>query len=262
MQALVDMGYERVPLVYAKGQFSVRGSIVDVFTPYMDLPVRVEFFDTLVEDIRTFQVDSQRSVEKLSSLKILPAELMVHQTEAFERAKKRITRAYHHLPDRRDQLLSSMENMTNIQHLENYMDYFYEEPAFIWEYMDDKVVIMDDPNRIYEGVETRTKELKLDFEVFLAQGKVIPSDIRIFSGRKELLEIYGLPKVYLCTPFPRAVKGVDAYEEIRNVQSRQTLSYNGKMDMLEKELHKYLDNHYKVTIVSTSKPLAAIAMFR
>lgn len=253
MQALVDMGYERVPLVYAKGQFSVRGSIVDVFTPYMDLPVRVEFFDTLVEDIRTFQVDSQRSVEKLSSLKILPAELMVRQPEAFERAKKRITRAYHDLPDRRDQLLGSMENMTNIQHLENYMDYFYEEPAFIWEYMDQKVVIMDDPNRIYEGVETRAKELKLDFEVFLEQGKVIPSDIRNFSGRKELLEIYGLPKVYLCTPFPRAVKGVDAYEEIRNVQSRQTLSYNGKMDMLEKELHKYLDNHYKVTIVCSTE---------
>lgn len=253
MQALIDMGYERVPLVYAKGQFSVRGGILDIFTPYLDLPVRIEFFDTLVEDIRTFQVESQRSVEKLHNVDIFPAELMVREKEAFEKAKKRITRAYHNLPERRDQLLDSIDNMTNIQHLENYMDYFYDAPAFLWDYMKDKIVIMDDPNRIYEGVETRSKELKLDFEVFLEQGKVIPSDIKNFSGKKELLEIYQLPKVFLCTPFPRAVKGVDAYEEIRNVQSRQTLSYNGKMDMLERDLHKYLDNHYKVTIVCSTQ---------
>lgn len=253
MQALVDMGYERVPLVYAKGQFATRGGILDIFTPYRDLPVRIEFFDTLIEDIRTFQVESQRSVEKLKQVDILPAELMVRNAFAFRRARNRITRAYHSLSERRDQLLDSIETMTNIQQLENYMDYFYEEPEFIWDYMEEKIVIMDDPNRIYEGVETRSKELKLDFEVFLEQGKVVSSDIRNFSGKKELLEIYYLPKVYLCTPFPRAVKGVDAYEEIRNVQSRQTLSYNGKMDMLERDLHKYLENRYKVTIVCSTE---------
>ena len=45
LQDLVDMGYERAPLVYGKGQFSMRGDIIDIFTPYDDLPVSIDLLD-------------------------------------------------------------------------------------------------------------------------------------------------------------------------------------------------------------------------
>jgi len=250
---LIDMGYERVPMVYAKGQFSMRGEIIDIFTPYNDLPYRVEMFDTEIEELRTFDPDTQRSIERLDSAEIFPAELLVREEEAFDRARKHISRAYKDLPERKDFLLDSLDSLTNMQLMEYYMDYFYREPEYIRDYMPDAAVIVDDPNRACENVEERNKEFKEDFEVFLEEGKVVASDKNNFPGKKDYFRLYEGDAVYFCTPFPRAVKGVEKFDELHSVQSRQTLSYNGKMDMLEKDIHRLLYNKYKVTIVCSTQ---------
>ncbi len=73
---LVKLGYERIELVDTKGQFSVRGGIIDIFTPDSDQPYRIELFDTQVDSIRLFDIDTQRSMENLRSVEIYPAERM------------------------------------------------------------------------------------------------------------------------------------------------------------------------------------------
>ncbi len=65
---LVDMGYEKVPQVESPGQFSVRGGIVDIFDLTEENPYRVELWGEEVESIRSFDVLSQRSIEKLESI--------------------------------------------------------------------------------------------------------------------------------------------------------------------------------------------------
>ncbi len=69
-QGLVSAGYERVSLVEQTGQYSIRGGILDVFTPNADYPVRVEFFDTEVDSIRTFDPRDQRSVDVIEEVEI------------------------------------------------------------------------------------------------------------------------------------------------------------------------------------------------
>ena len=59
-------GFERAPLVQGRGQFAVRGGIVDVFPWHVPMPLRIEFFDTDIESIREFDLDSQTSARKLS----------------------------------------------------------------------------------------------------------------------------------------------------------------------------------------------------
>ncbi|MEI8080978.1 MAG: transcription-repair coupling factor, partial [Actinomycetes bacterium] len=61
VEALAAIGYERTDLVTARGQFAVRGGIVDVFVPTDDHPLRVEFFGDDVEEVREFSVTDQRS---------------------------------------------------------------------------------------------------------------------------------------------------------------------------------------------------------
>ncbi|MDR2724998.1 MAG: hypothetical protein LBC90_02800, partial [Candidatus Adiutrix sp.] len=70
---LVRHGYTPVGQVESPGDFAVRGYIVDIFPAGRNLPVRVEFFGDLVESMRTFQVEDQRSMESLSRLLITPA---------------------------------------------------------------------------------------------------------------------------------------------------------------------------------------------
>ncbi|PJJ83281.1 transcription-repair coupling factor [Mucilaginibacter auburnensis] len=69
---LVEYDFERVDFVYEPGQFSIRGGIVDIFSFSHDLPYRVEFFGDQIESIRTFEIESQLSVEHVKSITIVP----------------------------------------------------------------------------------------------------------------------------------------------------------------------------------------------
>jgi transcription-repair coupling factor (superfamily II helicase) len=69
---LVEYDFDRVDFVYEPGQFSIRGGIVDIFSFSHDLPYRVEFFGDLIESIRTFEIESQLSVEQVKSITIVP----------------------------------------------------------------------------------------------------------------------------------------------------------------------------------------------
>ena len=69
---LIEYDFERVDFVYAPGQFSIRGGIVDIFSFSHDLPYRVEFFGDFIESIRTFEIEDQLSVEQVKSITIVP----------------------------------------------------------------------------------------------------------------------------------------------------------------------------------------------
>ncbi len=69
---LVEYDFERVDFVYEPGQFSVRGGIVDIFSFSHHLPYRVEFFGDYIESIRTFEIESQLSDERVKSITIVP----------------------------------------------------------------------------------------------------------------------------------------------------------------------------------------------
>ncbi|HEU5323862.1 MAG TPA: hypothetical protein VFX28_23870, partial [Methylomirabilota bacterium] len=72
LEALTRAGYERVDTVVEVGQWSVRGGILDVFSPAHATPARLEFFGDDVESIRLFDPTSQRSVQGLDELLLLP----------------------------------------------------------------------------------------------------------------------------------------------------------------------------------------------
>ncbi len=72
---LTDQGYEKNVLVQDRGQFAVRGGILDVFPWQSGRPLRIEFFDTEIDSIREFEIDSQTSVRKLSRAELLLGEV-------------------------------------------------------------------------------------------------------------------------------------------------------------------------------------------
>ncbi|MDY5846721.1 MAG: transcription-repair coupling factor [Bariatricus sp.] len=73
-EQIASLGYEREIQVVGPGQFAVRGGIIDIYPLTEELPIRIEFWEDEVDSIRTFDVDSQRSVENLEEITIYPAE--------------------------------------------------------------------------------------------------------------------------------------------------------------------------------------------
>ena len=79
-KALTALGYENMVQVDGMGQFSIRGGIIDVFPLTEETPVRIELWDDEVDSIRTFDLESQRSIEQLDEISIYPAaEVAVDQ---------------------------------------------------------------------------------------------------------------------------------------------------------------------------------------
>ncbi len=270
-ETLVKMGYERMEIVDTKGQFSIRGGILDVFTPDGDLPYRIELFDTEVDSIRSFDMNTQRSVENLQSVEIFPAEHMLADQAMFAEAAALLHKEYtaqakrlykkgeafeesaQRLEKRRDELCEYIQNVSNLQLLENYLHYFYQTTEYLWDYLEEGPVIVDDPDRICEFLDARSGELKEDFKVLLERGQVVPKDMELLSGREDFYRIYEKETVYVLTPFTKTVKGVDRLSAVQTVKSRQMVEFGGRMELLEAELKNYVKKHYKIVIAASTK---------
>jgi transcription-repair coupling factor (superfamily II helicase) len=93
VERLVELGYERLPHVEARGQFAVRGGILDVFPAAQDLAVRLEWFGDDIEGLRTFGVGDQRSIAAVDAVRIDPARELVADAELAELARAAIGEA-------------------------------------------------------------------------------------------------------------------------------------------------------------------------
>jgi transcription-repair coupling factor (superfamily II helicase) len=244
-------------MVYAKAQFSLRGDLLDLFPPGEDFPVRVDFFDTEIESIRRFDPETQRSGERLSSVRIAPGELAVGDAPLFARAAERIGERYSRLPERRDELLGALEGRGSLQLLESYLPDFYGQPEQLADYFTGGTVIVDDPNRCLEAVERFSRQFSMDFEVFLDKKLVAPGDFSLFPGKKEYLRIYERDALYFCSPLPVRPREAGPLESTRTLSSRQAVSFNGKLDLLERELIRSVEDGYKVTLVCSTDERAA-----
>jgi transcription-repair coupling factor (superfamily II helicase) len=71
---LLEIGYQNVPLVSEKGEYSLRGWIFDIFPSTSETPLRIEFFGDEIDSIKSFDVDTQRSIEDVSEFSLLPAK--------------------------------------------------------------------------------------------------------------------------------------------------------------------------------------------
>jgi len=97
VRKLSEGGYSRATLVEGKGEFSVRGNVIDLFPPMVPHPFRLEFFGDELESIRTFDESSQRSIGELAEFMLFPAREVILASERRERAVRNIRRRSNHL---------------------------------------------------------------------------------------------------------------------------------------------------------------------
>ena len=91
---LITLGYEHTTMVEARGQFSVRGGIIDIFPLTEECPYRIELWGDDVDSIRSFDVESQRSIEQVDSVNIYPACEMVLTEKRIQQGLDRIRKEH------------------------------------------------------------------------------------------------------------------------------------------------------------------------
>lgn len=135
-QRLVEAGYRHVSQVEEHGEFTVRGSILDLYPMTSDQPFRLEFFDDEIESIRAFDAETQRSVEKCPSIELLPA----HEFPLNEEGINRFRRAFRNTfaaESKNSPIYQSVSDGHAPAGIEYYAPLFFEEMATLFDYLPD-----------------------------------------------------------------------------------------------------------------------------
>lgn len=235
IRKLVAMRYVRTTSVEHAGEFSVRGDILDVFPPASKLPYRIEFFDTDIERIHSFEVETQRSVDPHEKILLTPAEnllftdadckdvlsrMRVDLKQAESVAKK------HHLHPNLDKFYHLMDELETNNHVSNpdlaeaYLN--DDSMAGLMDYLpDDAVIVLDDISRILE-TEKRRDALALDTYTTLAeQSEILKAHL---SHRLTITDVYEALGAYALVNLTQILKSVreftpDALLQIRSMEA-------------------------------------------
>lgn len=183
-ERLVATAYERVDMIEARGQFAVRGGIIDVFPPTSDSPLRVEFFGDEVDEIRSFAVADQRSLDDVGHLYAPPCREMLLNDDVRSRAAQALTE----LPGAVD-MLDRIANGIAVEGMESLQPVLVEQMhPFVDELPATARIIMIEPERI----EARAQSLQETTEEFLAaawSSAAAGGEIPISVSKASFLEI-------------------------------------------------------------------------
>jgi transcription-repair coupling factor (superfamily II helicase) len=170
---LEDWGYVNVPIVEDVGTFSIRGGIVDIFSPSMDYPARIELFGDIIDSLNTFDPDSQRRIETLSTFEVLPAQEVLFNDETRQRAALKLKNSFEGRSIDREEGQAVLHQLAQGQHfhgIEFLSSYFYDMPAAPTDHFNTPLIVWRlDPFELDRAYDSFLAEAKNDFEASTAQ---------------------------------------------------------------------------------------------
>ena len=184
-EKLVKLGYERSELIEGKGQFSIRGDIVDIAISNVK-GVRIEFWGDEVDSIRYFSISSQRSTEELDKIKIYPAHEYLLVNSLSDVCKK-IKDNYE---DDNEIVLSDIEQIESENYLskiDKYITYFYDKTSSFIHYLPkDTIIFQDEVTKIKARVENIKKDSGILIKSLLEKQKIVPQILENLKNYQEI----------------------------------------------------------------------------
>jgi len=257
LQQLVNMGYRRESVVSHIGEFSVRGGIIDIY-PLIGEPVRIELFDTEVDSIRDFDIETQRSNNNLDGVSITSASDYVITDDVIKHLQSNLKAAYE---DTRPKIETSVRNdlketyesfnlidTTAVDHqlLRRLVAFMYETPATLIDYFQqDAIVVVDEYNRIKETEETLTTEVEDFIHNLIESGNgFIGQTFMQYDGFEHLLTHFPVAYFTLFTS-SMTVKLAD----IIKFSCKPVQQFYGQYDIMRSEFQRYVQNDYTIVVL-------------
>lgn len=249
---LIQLGYERVDLVERRGQIAIRGGIVDVFSPLDDHPIRLEFWDQTIDQLRKFNVADQRSLSEEVSELIAPAcrEILITdqvRAKAAELAKEHPLFSEALSAVAEGQLIDGVESLTPI---------LVGELTTLVELLPNKSgVLLLEPERIRSRaedlIETSAEFLRAAWSV-AATGGDSPLNLDASSFRS-LGEIHALAQQKSINWSSVSALTVDAEiaeTKVLEIPARFVSGYKSDLTKLAEDLNSYTQSGAAAVIIA------------
>lgn len=264
---LLFLGYQRVDMVESQGEYSVRGGIIDIFSASEENPIRIELFDTEIDSIRIFDLETQRSIRQLKEVTIGPTVEWIFSVEHYHHAAEQLEKALaDQLKKTKDKQvqeklienigweLEQIRNQSSFQGLYKYISCFYASPGTILDYMPKQtLVIFDEPARILESEEHYQKE-ETEWKTSMIQvGEYLfnlSTSISLLDWKKDL----NRPILYLSL-FLRQVAHTNP-QNIVNFTAKLMQNFHGQLPALKTELGKWEKSKQAILFLASDQARA------
>ncbi|MDA9471429.1 transcription-repair coupling factor [Enterococcus sp. 5H] len=263
-QELVLMGYERESLVGKPGDFSIRGSIVDVYPLNSEYPVRAELFDIEIDSLRYFEADTQRSVATIDSVNLSPMTDLVFSKADLAFGEKQLEHALEKrlaitkeatergfLQDYFGQLATAWEQGIPTENAHFYTDFLYEQKTTLLDYLsEDSIIFIDDYARILEAEREIIRE-ENEWQVQKLE------EMRVFPEQTFGLDFHDQVRKmsFTTTFFSLFQKGMGnlRFQAIHNFQYRSMQQFFGQMPLLKTEMDRWQKQEQTVIVFVPTK---------
>ena len=266
---MIHLGYERTGQVEGKGEFAIRGGIIDIFPLTEEAPFRIELWDDEIDTIRSFDVESQRSIENLDSIVIYPAtEIILEENiikngvTKIEKEKEKYIEALR--KDRKNEEANRISNQVNSFvemvseyigsiSIDSYVGYFYSDTVSFFDYFnkEDTIVFIDEMVRVEEKGKAVEYEFTESMAGRLEKGYALPGQTKVIYNYKDV--IYRLSKLttLALSVMDYKINALDVkFKTDFTVRSVNT--YNNNFDMLVTDLKRWKESGYRTVLVTNS----------
>ena len=264
---LMNCGYERVEVVEGKGEFSFRGGILDVFPPNAVYPYRIELFGDEIDSIRTFNIESQRSIEKIDKFDIFPAKEVIVDEEVKEKAINRITEELNSViensskkdEDRVDKLrrivnknLEMLKETSTFETIDSYLPFFYDKMETFFDYLEGFTFIVDDIKRCKGKIDSIYYEFNENYTSFLQRGDILPSQNKLLIDNDEIFINLEKSNLITLSTFDGRNDIISLFKDIELKQTSLS-NYNGQFDLLVNDIKERKEKGYKTLILAGTR---------
>ena len=264
---LTEAGYVRCQQVEGVGQFALRGGILDVYSPMMDQPVRIEFFDDEVDSMGTFDPSTQRRVKNVHEARLLPAAevlpgaaeggltgLAARLKELAEKLEKK------HKAEALGQTLRQdaerLENGAALGGADRYLAAVYSQTTTALDYLPpDTLVVLCESGRVEDRVKSTLTQLRQDTELLMEQGLLAGEYAALTLSAEELFRALEAFPVLMENALPTSRYPMRP-RELATVNAKQLSSYGGSLETAVGDITHYRQSGSAVLVLCGSETRA------
>ena len=258
-EKLVLLGYQKEQMIVKPGEFSIRGSIIDIYPLTSEYPVRIDLFDDEIESLRLFDVETQRSIGEVEEITVTPAmdtpvtkeQLIVGAEKLRALADEKLagmtpSEEKGSLMARFDDIVGEWRQGHPTEEVKLYLDLLYEEKYYLTSYLQETdLIVIDDYSRQIESERELLREESEWVTLKLEEGLFFDS-LELGGDFRGILKKASQSKTY----FSLFQKGMGnlRFSAIHPFEYRNMQQFFGQMPLLKTEMERWKKQKHTVVV--------------
>ncbi len=255
---LINAGYVKTELAENKGQFSLRGGIIDIFPVNKTVPVRIELWGDEIDSISEFDVISQRRTESIDEFCIYPASELPYDRESLVGKIEKILSSKRKLTDKqREKFENDIERLKNGMPIlsDTYIPLLYEKSATVFDYFKDALVVVCESGNMLERLKNIEASHSEDIKLQLEQGSLCSQTADVYLKKGEFLK--EISDAVFLENFPRNSYSFPL-KSIYNFSLKRISSWQGDLSVLIDDISYALKTKGTAVILAGEEKAARV----